>query len=257
LSVLKRITSKCAHSYAQILTAPKHGNVRQDKFAAWREGNPQGTFKQFYAERAIEVIRTGKPHPTLGANVTPEGRQAARSIFDTLISLGLRRSDSLVDYGCGTLRLGRLLIEYLDAERYVGLDIDDRIIQAGYKMLPPELIAKKAPFFDVISPNRIRLVGATRPRWVIAAEVIHHVAPFELNEFFHDISALVRCGAVAIISFTMRDKIERLSNYSWGYSFEYLQDAASRSGMVAEKITSVSRQSLIALREASVSSDRA
>ena len=80
---------------------------------------------------------------------------------------------------------------------------------------------------------------------------MHHVAPFELNEFFHDISALVRCGAVAIISFTMRDKIERLSNYSWGYSFEYLQDAASRSGMVAEKITSVSMQSLIALREAS------
>ena len=123
------------------------------------------------------------------------------------------------------------MIEYLDAERYVGLDIDDRIIQAGYKMLPPELIAKKAPFFDVISPK------SYSARWrykttivVIAAEVIHHVAPFELNEFFHDISALVRCGAVAIISFTMRDKIERLSNYSWGYSFEYLQDAASRSG---------------------------
>jgi hypothetical protein len=212
-------------------------NSKRDKFAIWREKkNPQGTFKQFYAERAVEVIKAGKPHRTLGANVTPEGRQAARLLFDTLISLGLERSDGLVDYGCGTLRLGRLLIEYLDAGRYLGLDIDDRILRAGCEMLSVELITEKKPSFSVISTDRIHLAVRNKPQWIIATDVLHHVAPFEIDEFFHNISIVVRAGAIGFITCKKRSKVERLSTRSWGYNVEYLQGAAAGYGMTVQEI---------------------
>src|ERR1700691_5525757 len=51
------------------------------------------------------------------------------SQFMLLITLGLRDTDRVLDFGCGSLRLGRLLIPYLTAGNYTGLDPNAWLIE--------------------------------------------------------------------------------------------------------------------------------
>lgn len=49
--------------------------------------------------------------------------------FRLLTTLGLRAFHSVLDFGCGSLRLGKLLIPYLDPGRYYGLDPNRWLIE--------------------------------------------------------------------------------------------------------------------------------
>ena len=51
--------------------------------------------------------------------------------FNLLTFLGLREFHTLLDIGCGSLRAGRLLIPYLMAGRYFGLDPYRQVIEDG------------------------------------------------------------------------------------------------------------------------------
>lgn len=52
---------------------------------------------------------------------------------DFLIQRGLAPSDNVLDVGCGALRAGVHLAEYLEDSRYYGIDISTALIDAGYK----------------------------------------------------------------------------------------------------------------------------
>ncbi len=52
---------------------------------------------------------------------------------DFLIRRGLAPSDNVLDVGCGALRAGVHLTEYLEAYRYYGIDISTALIDAGYE----------------------------------------------------------------------------------------------------------------------------
>src|SRR5690606_22363517 len=52
---------------------------------------------------------------------------------DFLAAQGLRPDHNLLDVGCGALRGGVPLAGYLDANRYYGIDISQRLLDAGYE----------------------------------------------------------------------------------------------------------------------------
>ena len=49
--------------------------------------------------------------------------------FRLLCTLGLRAHHTLLDFGCGSLRAGRLIINYLDADKYFGIDPNKWLIE--------------------------------------------------------------------------------------------------------------------------------
>jgi hypothetical protein len=51
--------------------------------------------------------------------------------FRLLTTLGLREHHSVLDFGCGSLRAGRLLIPYLLPGRYYGLEPNRWLIEDG------------------------------------------------------------------------------------------------------------------------------
>lgn len=51
--------------------------------------------------------------------------------FSLLFHLGLRDTHKVLDFGCGSLRLGRLLIPYLQRDNYFGIDPNDWLITDG------------------------------------------------------------------------------------------------------------------------------
>lgn len=52
--------------------------------------------------------------------------------FAALKSLGMDSHHSVLDAGCGSLRLGRKLVRYLEPGQYYGTDLNEALIDAGY-----------------------------------------------------------------------------------------------------------------------------
>jgi len=70
-------------------------------------------------------------------------------VFNLLTCLGLRQHHRVLDIGCGSLRIGRLLIPYLNPKHYFGIEpnkwlVDDGIINEVGK----DLVAIKEPNFS-------------------------------------------------------------------------------------------------------------
>lgn len=125
-------------------------------------GHPRGQFMAeftFHGERAASGTRSLSPAETLGlpagadhyrAYVGPPRRYDFMSStqFALLHSLGLREEDKVLDVGCGSLRLGRLLIPFLLAGGYRGIDPNGWLIdEAIRRELGSDAIHLKQPAF--------------------------------------------------------------------------------------------------------------
>jgi SAM-dependent methyltransferase len=53
--------------------------------------------------------------------------------FSILLDAGLRENHRVVDIGCGSLRLGRLLIPFLRPGRYFGVEPNEWLVHAGFE----------------------------------------------------------------------------------------------------------------------------
>jgi SAM-dependent methyltransferase len=81
----------------------------------------------------------------------------AAMAFNLLTTLGLRQHHSLLDVGCGSLRIGRLLIPYLNRGKYFGVEPNEWLVEQGIKReLGEALLEIKRPtFFFSDSPGTI------------------------------------------------------------------------------------------------------
>jgi hypothetical protein len=71
-----------------------------------------------------------------------------RYTFMTLLELGLSPHHSVLDVGCGCLRIGYWLIHFLDKDRYAGLEPNRGMLQAGMSVfLSANTIEIKQPKF--------------------------------------------------------------------------------------------------------------
>ena len=57
----------------------------------------------------------------------------AASAFCVMATFGLRQVHRLLDVGCGSLRMGRLFIPYLNAGNYVGIEPHEWLVKDGIK----------------------------------------------------------------------------------------------------------------------------
>lgn len=68
--------------------------------------------------------------------------------FNLLTTLGLRQHHKLLDIGCGSLRVGRLLIPYLNRGNYIGIEPYKWLVNEGIRRETGEdLIKIKRPRF--------------------------------------------------------------------------------------------------------------
>ncbi len=79
-------------------------------------------------DRTREAVAAGR-HRALIGGLWDEVGLLGR---DMLIAEGLTPAMRFLDIGCGCLRVGVHLVEYLDAGRYFGTDLSDDLLSAGY-----------------------------------------------------------------------------------------------------------------------------
>jgi len=101
------------------------------------------------SETEAKKLKAGSEH--YAAYVGPPGQYdfMGATQFRLLCALGLRDTHLLLDFGCGSLRAGRLMIPYLQPERYFGIEPNAWLVEdAIANQLGQDILRIKRPRFS-------------------------------------------------------------------------------------------------------------
>ncbi|HEY4163240.1 MAG TPA: hypothetical protein VGM59_09255 [Dongiaceae bacterium] len=179
----------------------------------WRIANPGRHVEDYYAESIASRLERGRRHPAIGAQ-TRTVREPTE-LLDVLRLRGLAPHQGVVDYGCGSFRLGKALIHYLDPGRYWGLDVTDQFFSAGYNFLGEELTREKRPNARVINPAGLAEAQRHKPDFIVSWHVCSKVPPSRFADYFGKMIGLMHPGTRVLVHFPETTARRRLSRFSW------------------------------------------
>ncbi len=117
--------------------------------------------------------------------------EIAKLQLDFLISEGLKPEHILVDVACGSLRAGRLFINYLDPENYLGIDKEVNLIIHGVaEELGINTFVEKRPVF-VISESFEFNKFPRCPNYAIAQSLLTHLTAEDIFQCFSSLRNFV------------------------------------------------------------------
>jgi hypothetical protein len=184
-------------------------------------------------------LRAGDPH--YRAYVGPPERYdvVAAMQFNLLTSLGLRDYHSLLDIGCGSLRLGRLAIPYLRPRRYFGLEPQVWLIEEGVaRECGNDLIMLKQPRFEHNDDFRLTVFGR-RFDYLIAQSIFTHAAPDQIRRCLVEAKASMHDGSVFVANFIQGTDYEGSRWFYPGcvtYTEPTMRALAGQAGLLCEAL---------------------
>jgi cyclopropane fatty-acyl-phospholipid synthase-like methyltransferase len=122
----------------------------------------------------------------------------AAMTFNLLTTLGLRQGHRILDVGCGSLRLGRLLIPYLNTGNYTGIEPNQWLVDEGIRRETGlDQIRIKQPRFHFDSSVKA-LRSDELFDFAVAQSIFSHCGPDLVERWLSDISTHLKdTGALA------------------------------------------------------------
>jgi hypothetical protein len=118
----------------------------------------------------------------------------------------------------------------LERGAYWGLDIDEAFLSKGRELIGDKLYTEKAPHLRVISPASIAEAAAAKPTLLFSINVMIHVHPDQLPQYFQNIVTIIGGSGRAIVSGKWSNgDTQSFSSLSWAHSM------ATISGLVRER----------------------
>jgi len=143
-------------------------------------------------------LKPGDPHYRAYVGPPEDYDLIAAMTFNLLTTLGLRQHHTLLDIGCGSLRIGRLLIPYLNRGKYFGIEPAEWLVAEGIEHeLGKAVIQTKRPtFLFTDSPSAI-VEANTSFDFALAQSVFSHSGLDLIQGWLSAISrSLARDGAL-------------------------------------------------------------
>lgn len=140
------------------------------------------------------------------------------SQFRLLTTLGLRDYHRVLDYGCGSLRAGRMLIPYLKPGHYTGVEPNRWLIEDAIKNeIGMEMIRIKQPVFSYDAS--FKLAETLGPfDFIVAQSILSHAGPDLFNTILEAFSrVLAPDGLVAVTVVLVKDGGPDYSGQGWIY----------------------------------------
>ncbi len=119
--------------------------------------------------------------------------QMGRLQLDFLVSEGLSPDEALLDVGCGSLRAGIHFVEYLEPGGYYGLDIDQRMLDAGRGELAGAGL--DPGLATLVCDDAFRFSRFDRTfRWALAQSVFTHLPLNTIMRCLSEIESVLEPG---------------------------------------------------------------
>jgi SAM-dependent methyltransferase len=170
----------------------------------------------------------------VGGNNVETWYEIAKLQYHFLVSEGLRPHHRFLDIACGSLRLGQLLIPFLDEGNYFGLEAEPELVAAGLKSEFYHCIAdKKAPRFQYGYDFNFGFVAGYD--FAIAQSLFTHLTLDDIGTCFERLAPVSNSSSRFYFTFfegedSANPAIGSDPHRVWHYSFEQLRERAETSG---------------------------
>jgi SAM-dependent methyltransferase len=196
------------------------------------------------------LSRLGWPLPaeSLGAGLSPGDRHyrayvgppedydlIAAMTFNLLTTLGLRQYHAVLDIGCGSLRIGRLLIPYLNSGRYTGIEPNRWLVEEGIRReTGRNQVRIKRPQFIISSSPEDLPLGCFYD-FAVAQSVFSHAGPDLISVWLRGVSSRLNHNGALVATFITSGEDFRETGWFYpacvGYRTETMAEMARDAGL--------------------------
>jgi SAM-dependent methyltransferase len=157
-----------------------------------------------------------------------------------LFAAGLRETHRLLDVGCGSLRVGRLLIAYLRPEHYFGIEPERAYVEEGIaKETGRDLVEMKRPAFRYVSDFSADGFGVPFD-YILAQSIFSHTYPDLAAVGFSGIARALAPDGVLLATFFEGEPGKRGSGWLYPeavpYEWAEVRRMARDAGLVARRV---------------------
>jgi SAM-dependent methyltransferase len=133
--------------------------------------------------------------------------------FRLLTTLGLREHNSLLDFGCGSLRAGRLFIPYLLPGRYYGLEPNRWLVDAGInEQIGRSMLELKRPTFLYHSDFSATRFGVTFD-YILAQSIFSHSGREIIAKSFAEFKICLAPNGLVLATFVQPNQLAETGEY--------------------------------------------
>lgn len=127
-------------------------------------------------------------------------------VFNLLTCAGLRQHQRVLDIGCGSLRIGRLLIPYLNPENYVGVEPNEWLVKDGIlNEVGEDLVRIKRPVFS-FSASLSEFKEPLEIDFAIAQSIFSHCSKELIREWLGQMAHHLKENGALFATFLIDDK---------------------------------------------------
>lgn len=207
-------------------------------FEDYQRQNPGHRFSDYYVYKLKTIIDSGEAHGALGRDLYRDQKridfeEAGRQEFESLVArFGIQPAHRVVDFGCGSLRLGVHFIRYLDPGNYYGLDLTDDFIIPGLERVS-EILGAERVFKVGLIGRDLEDAVAFGPDLVVSSNVAYHVHPDECAEFHERLLRLTaKPGARLVFDSRVAADPHRFGDRNWAFAADFHQTALADLSLV-------------------------
>ncbi len=199
---------------------------RHLRYPLWRLTHPLAPYEQYYAWVVTRKLKRGQAHPAIGP--AAKAARGEEEMLKVLRKRGLRPQHVFVDYGCGSLRLGKPIVAFLEPGRFWGLDLAQEFLDEGIRHIGPDLDRAKRPNLRVIDETGLAAAKAARPDFIGAWHVCGKIPDRILDGFFRKVLGLMHAGTQVFLQFEDSGRREQLHGLAWSLPEEMMIAAVKR-----------------------------
>jgi hypothetical protein len=202
------------------------------QFAKAREQDPDISFGQYYVRSVLQKMKAEGQHTTIGPAVpdAENWREAGLQNFRRVCRMTtVDPARGVVDYGCGSLRIGQHFIRHLEPGCYMGMDVTDDFIRIGLDLMDEAEIAAKRPHFGLIDDDAaVAEARKLEPQLLLAHGVHFHIHPDEMARFYDNVAQIAfRPGTSLIFNTNIADQRFQCGPRDWAWPLDEIKSSLS------------------------------
>jgi SAM-dependent methyltransferase len=179
-------------------------------------------YREMVNQSAVQQTLSDGQYEKLIRNIMP--------VYEFLLGRGLASGHTFLDYGCGRMRLGALVIPYLTTGRYTGAELSPDALEKGVGHLAKKGILPGSYDTVVISDCNLRELQGRSFDFIMANSVFTHTPENEISQMLVSMRPLIKKGRQFFFTFMAADESARANFKDYYYPVETMERLVTKAG---------------------------